>query len=596
MKPLRQIGTLLSFVLLFISPLKAEIISDSLIEALAIVEDGYSRTDLYIEISKSFKTTNIDSALFYADQARRSAISSGDDKGIAESLFILGKINLRQDSIWQARDNFYLALKTTRDCKCDSLKAVIYMFLGKSFVFQDNYSEAISNFLKSLEIAERIDSKPILSDLLDDIGMVMVFLEDYDQAMVYFERALVVNKVLDDKQHYATTLRDIGFIYQNRKQYLQAEKQFAEALKIYTGLNYLPGISTSNLGIGNIEFAKGKYELALKYYNNALLYAKKIDISSKVSGPYIMAFSYNRLGATYIELKQYSNAIDALRKSSDLSEKYGMPGRMADAAFFFSEVYNKLGNTVLSYEYFKTYNRLSDSIINARNVSYITKLQMEYEYLKEEKERELQQIKTEASYKRKMLLLQLLAGVALIIIILFIIIFILYRKNERSKIRQAELRQQNLELEKENLQKELNYKTRELTTNVMYQLKKNNFIWNVSEKLKILTHNLKPENKVTVSEIIKEMESVMSKESWEEFEARFNEVHSDFYDKLIKDFPDLTPNELKLSAFLRLNMTTKDIATITYQTNHSITVARHRLRVKLGLERDDNLVAFLMKY
>ena len=99
-----------------------------------------------------------------------------------------------------------------------------------------------------------------------------------------------------------------------------------------------------------------------------------------------------------------------------------------------------------------------------------------------------------------------------------------------------------------------------------------------------------------VSDIIKEMDANMSKESWEEFEFRFNDVHNEFYDNLIKDFPDLTPNELKLCAFLKLNMTSKDIATITYQTNHSITVARHRLRIKLGLERDDNLISFLSKY
>ncbi len=130
----------------------------------------------------------------------------------------------------------------------------------------------------------------------------------------------------------------------------------------------------------------------------------------------------------------------------------------------------------------------------------------------------------------------------------------------------------------------------------MYQLKKNNFIWNISEKLKGIALHLRPEIKKTVSDIIKEMDSNMTKESWEEFEFRFNEVHSDFYDNIISDFPDLTPNELKLCAFLKLNMTTKDIATITYQTSHSITVARHRLRNKLNLERDDNLVTFLSKY
>ena len=130
----------------------------------------------------------------------------------------------------------------------------------------------------------------------------------------------------------------------------------------------------------------------------------------------------------------------------------------------------------------------------------------------------------------------------------------------------------------------------------MYQLKKNNFIWSISEKLKGIILNLKTENKKVIKEVLKDLESNMSKESWEEFEYRFNDVHNEFYDNLVKEFPELTPNELKLSAFLKLNMTTKDIGTITYQTTHSITVARHRLRTKLGLERDDNLVSFLAKY
>lgn len=569
--------------------------NDSL-KPVAIIEDGLSAVDMYLLISKSFKSTNIDSASLYANRALELALEVDDFRRAAESLFTLGKIGLRGDSLSNARDNFYLALSYTNKCDCDSLKASIFMFLGKSYAFQDNYSEAISNFMKSLEIAEAKDNKLVLADLLDDIGLVMTFLTDYEQAMDYFKRALFINKELDDQQNYATTLRNIGFVQQGRSQFPEARKSFNLALEIYSRLNYFPGMSTANLGIGNTEFLMGEYESALVSYKMALSMAQKIEVNSKVLGPYILALCYNGLGKTYLKQGNIAEAKKALQTSIDLCDKFGIPGSKAKAAYFFSQLYGKSGNTSLSFEYFKIYHYLSDSIINARNVSMITKKEMEYQYLKKQKEKELEQLRKEEAYKRKVLMYEFLFGIAVVVLILLISVFILYRKNERIKLQQSELNHKNLLLEKENLQKELDFKNRELTTNVMYQLKKNNFIWKISEKLKEIALLLKPENQKRIREVVKELDSNMSKESWEEFEYRFNEVHSNFYDSLINDFPDLTPNELKLAAFLKLNMTTKDIGTITYQSVNSITIARYRLRTKIGLRRDENLISFFSKY
>ena len=576
--------------------LKAQAESDSLRQYLSVIEDGYQRIDLYLQISTSFKAINIDSAIHYAEAARRVALDEDNDKGVAESLFILGKIDLRRDSSFAAREHFYQALDYTEDCDCDSLVSAIYLFLGKIYSLHDNYNEAIVNFLKSLELAEKIDNKILLSDLFDDIGLVLIFLDNYEQAEEYFKKSLKVNELIDDEKNYANSLRNIGFIYQKKNEFIEAEKMYMKALDTYTEINYLPGISTSNIGIGNTEFGLKNYKAALSYYKTALDFAKKIKISSKVSGPYIMALCYNRLGETYLKLKRYDEALEMLRISSDLSEKFKFPGRKADASLFYSQVYEQVGNIVLALDYYKSYNQLSDSIINARNVSAITRLQLEYQFLKEQKERELEETRKEEAYKRKVMLYKSIGIFSLFAFVLLFFILILYRKNERNKRQQAELNEKNLQLEKESLQKELDYKNKELTTNVMYQLRKNNFIKNISEKLKTIMLSTKADNKKLIQEVVKELDDNMSKGSWEEFEYRFNEVHTEFYNQLIKDFPDLTPNELRLSAFLKLNMTTKDIATITYQTPHSITVARHRLRTKLGLERDDNLVSFLSKY
>ena len=124
---------------------------------------------------------------------------------------------------------------------------------------------------------------------------------------------------------------------------------------------------------------------------------------------------------------------------------------------------------------------------------------------------------------------------------------------------------------------------------------KNEFIASITEKLLNIKPLLLPENKVWVQEIIREMKSNIDNTVWNEFEVRFQQVHEDFYKKLGESYPNLTPNETKLCAFMRLNMTTKDISAITFQSVKSIQVARARLRKKMGITRDDNLVTLLQQ-
>ena len=93
--------------------------------------------------------------------------------------------------------------------------------------------------------------------------------------------------------------------------------------------------------------------------------------------------------------------------------------------------------------------------------------------------------------------------------------------------------------------------------------------------------------------VIKDINKNSEQDIWPEFEIRFKETHADFYKNLTTRFPNLTPNELKLCAFLKLNMSTKEISELTNQNPDSLKIARHRLRAKLGLSRPVNIVNFL---
>jgi DNA-binding response OmpR family regulator len=98
---------------------------------------------------------------------------------------------------------------------------------------------------------------------------------------------------------------------------------------------------------------------------------------------------------------------------------------------------------------------------------------------------------------------------------------------------------------------------------------------------------------VYVDRIINELNTDFSDSSWNQFENRIKESDQEFYRNLGLKHPNLTPAEIKLCSFLRLNLSTKEIAGMTFQTYDSVRIARTRLRKKINLSNDENLVGYL---
>ena len=175
-----------------------------------------------------------------------------------------------------------------------------------------------------------------------------------------------------------------------------------------------------------------------------------------------------------------------------------------------------------------------------------------------------------------------------------VILGLIFSKH-RLKTKLVVLENEKVVLEKEKIESELDIKDRELTVNLISLIKKNEMLSDISAKLMQLERKANGiEAKESIALISQELRNSTNDKMLNEFSRRFQEVHAGFYEKLLKDYPDLTQNELKLCAFLRLNMSTKDIAELTGQQLLSIDKARYRLRKKLALSNlETNLVTFL---
>ncbi len=167
-----------------------------------------------------------------------------------------------------------------------------------------------------------------------------------------------------------------------------------------------------------------------------------------------------------------------------------------------------------------------------------------------------------------------------------------FKLDEISKKSEQEITQ----LKNDKLKSEIKHKNKELASATMYIINKNEFINEIKHGLNSI---IKRKNGVSteLSKIVKDINKNMNEpDDWKQFEVHFDEVHQGFTTKLKDDFPNLTPQEIKLSAYLRMNMTTKEMASLMHISPRGVEIGRYRLRKKLGLERSTNLVDFMMNY
>lgn len=163
---------------------------------------------------------------------------------------------------------------------------------------------------------------------------------------------------------------------------------------------------------------------------------------------------------------------------------------------------------------------------------------------------------------------------------------------------EQEKEQELQQLKEEKMQSELQHVNNLLAASTMNLVVKNEFIDSIKEELQAVKEKGRNvETKQALERLVKEIDTTLRlQEDWEQFEYHFNKVHRDFLTRLRTDFPDLSPNEQKLCAFLRLNLNTKEIANLLHISLRGVEVARYRLRKKLDLEKGQNLSKFILEY
>ncbi|MCF8378947.1 MAG: hypothetical protein K9H49_05170 [Bacteroidales bacterium] len=171
------------------------------------------------------------------------------------------------------------------------------------------------------------------------------------------------------------------------------------------------------------------------------------------------------------------------------------------------------------------------------------------------------------------------------------------QKKKKYEEEQLIAKQKISELEKERLQQDLLHKTKELSNSMLNILHKNEIFLGLKDEMQklYLEKNL-PKRDTSIRKLIQAIDNeVSSKRDLEIFDSNFTAVHEDFIRKLKEEYPELNQNDQRLCTFLKMNKTTKEIASLMNMSTRGVETSRYRLRKKMGLDREANLYDIILE-
>ncbi len=570
--------------------------SDKLANELDDMPDDTSKVLELIKLGKEFCSVENDKALLYLQDAMTISTTQKFEKGIGRSLLWQGRVFYYKDDYSLANKYYDKAeIELTKSNDTESL-VLLYFFKGEICRLRGDYINAMTNYEQVLELIKTAPNILIGSASYTALGVLLVNRKEPAKGLAYLREALRQKMEIDDEYGTASVLCNMGTAYEFMEMYDSALYFYNESLRIRKNLGISRVIASSEYTIGGLYIILERYDEAIANLKDANeRFAELEEKTGVIITNFRLAKALSFSGEpSGLELgkRSLSEAL-ALNNLALLSEGYKV----------LAEIYAYRESFKESYEHLYRHKQLEDSLFSEEKERIMTEFEQKFQ--SEQKDNKIAILKNESNLQRKNIWLLLISSFTLLAILILIII-LLRLKSQALKKNAILLEQENLihsqesqikENENRILQEKLESKNREMASKALEMIRLNDTITAILEKLDGLNNNFETEQETSkhIRSIIHELESQSKQNIWSEFDKIFKNIHSDFYSKLLERCPDLSPTEIKTAALLKLNLTTKEIAAITFKSEGGIKTTRYRLRKKLGLSSDDGLIPFLMQ-
>lgn len=432
------------------------------------------------------------------------------------------------------QDYYLTGLKFCTDSINNNYRAMFYNNLGILYADGGFYEKAEEFFRKSLKLNIPGTSHPNISLNYSNLAELYFIQEKNEAALEMTRRSLDYVDPKKNPDQLARLRMQQGAIYARLGQHDIAMQRFVSALKQYTALQDPSGIINANLKICENYMERNIPDSALLYANRSLGICK----------------THDRDDDRAITLKALALILEA-------------KGKYREASILFKE-----------------HTELVDSLHDADKR---LRLSNSKDFNSDIYSAEIaQKSKTDIIWPISVTLL------VLILISLSVYIFFSLRKEKKLIMTSADREAENAKF--------IDKINRELTTLSLEKLRVQEGVEAVCNDLKQVLLSLNPREvskRDTIRALLSRLSTFNSSDIDNEFKLFFERVHPDFYRKLNEKYPDLTPRDHRLCAFLYLGLSTKEIASLTYREVRSVESARNRLRKKMGVSQTDDLSSHL---
>lgn len=500
----------------------------------------------------------------------------------------------------QALEGYERALKLLEGSHDRRTRAQVYNNMGEISKYQGNYPEALELYHKSLLLKEHDADTAGQATTLVNMASIYTLQGDAQRALKSLNSALALAQRHSNKRLLMLCYEGFGKLYlqQNKPEALAS---FEQALTLAEGLANQSAKLNLTVQMGDCHLLQSNRAQALS------LYFKALEMADALKRKRVICETKLKVGQIYFEQNQMEQAHAYSSEGLQLADSLNLLSAQKDAHKQLSDVYAATQRFREAYEHQVLYKQLDDRIFSEKNIQKIAELNFAFQFEKEKQVLELEQVRRNAV--QKAIVVSLLVGVALLLLFLAYVLrsnrmkqqanTVLSRQKSEIEILNSELVRANdalvvaqeKELKRVNDELEANQKSMTAATLKLIQNAERDA--RAIDQLLEIEKSCDLDTKQKIKALIADHKRVSSHSNWNEFEILFEKVHRSFYEKLNAHYPDLTPNERRICAFLKLNMSNKDIAQITFQSEDALKKARLRLRQKLAIDRETNLSAFL---
>jgi len=530
---------------------------------------------------KDLKQTEL--ALDYIHKAQNSAHPKEQIELICEEGDLLIEMGLMN----KAEQKLKSALELSKLLNKPSLEGYVYKELGYYYWISNNHPESYKCYLHCKDIYKKLADWDKCFENINNIGIYLEMEGNYAEARKHYEEA---------QQYFRKTQDTIGIISTsiNICNIINAVDGPEKSLDCY--LKLLKEKINNPIDLAQINFNIALNYFELEKFNEANIYIDQaISITEKIKNDNRLIDYYAWKAEIISKLKQYEKGNTYYWKSMKIAKKY-------DDLSFQIAIYESL---IANHIKQKKLDSIEVWLVKANQLRDTLKLRetvVHHKQIKLDNELELnEQQLFKKSHQNKILLYLVFFGIIFTFLLIFSFYF--YRKNVQknlslTKLKSIQLQNQNEinTLENNRIKDELKVQKREMLTSLVFLRSLNNDVQKVLVHLEVLMKK----SVISKEDLLKLKEEIITRSENQtkkgNYSQKLTHTQKKFFTELLKMYPDLSNNELKILAYLRVGLNSKEIAEIQNVTIEAVRKTRYRVRKKLNLESDDSLEQFLIKF